>query len=201
MNRFNGVSAIADEITKQEQINQVINNIYSKLSTSNCEYVDNFNKVVNNMENISNTFNSADYTNISNKSQLFHQYYNIVSNNINFADKIKGYRGYVENFVDNIVNREDNLKVIHKELTFLEKFNSSGLTDSNVNNDYSTFTDSINNIKNTENNNLNNSYGNININMGGITQNITESNSNDILDMLVDKLRKTISGCGERGYG
>ena len=38
----------------------------------------------------------------------------------------------------------------------------------------------------------------ININMGGITQNITGQNGEDILDILVEKLVKGINTGGER---
>lgn len=197
---LNGVKLIAEEINSQNEFINTINNIYERLSTNYCEYVDKFNKVYSNVKNITNTFKTTENPQNFNNTEILQQYYNNISKNSNFADNYKGFSGYVEKFVDNFVNKEDNYEVFHKNFDFSENLNF--LNSVNDNNDmtteYKNFTD---NIRNTENNNSyeNNRYG-VNINMGGITQNITNSDGNDVMDILVDKLRKTIAGCGNKIY-
>ncbi len=195
---LNGVELIAEEIKSQNEFINNINNIYERLSTNYCEYVDKFNSVYNNIENTSNIFKTTEIPQYFNNREILHKYYNSFYKNFSFADNYKGFGGYVEKFVDNVVNKEDNYKVFHKNYDFSKNSDFLNSVNDTMSNEYKNFTD---NIKNTENNNSyeNNRYG-VNINMGGITQNITNSDGSDIMDMLVDKLRKTIAGCGNRVY-
>ncbi len=197
---FDGIKLIADEIKEKESFINNINNIYEKLSTNYCEYVDNINNIYNNMENVSKTFKTADNSQINNYTEILQQHYKNITENSCNADKYKGFGGYVDKIEDNFVNSVNNLEVIHKNDEFFKK--SDFLDVNSVDNYSSEFKNYSDSIKNTENNNSyeNNKYG-VNINMGGITQNITSSaDCNDVIDILVNKLRNAVYGCGSRIY-
>lgn len=193
---FDAVSLLYQEREQQTNLFQkMIENINNNLSTLNCEYVDNLNNMYSNIQNIAKTSNLSENFNVSNFTETFQKDYSNVINNTVFADKYRGLRGYVENFVDNTVKAEDFSKVIHNNYDFLENLKNDSTS---VSNEYKNLNNEIRNIENSANYETN-KYG-ININMGGITQHISNTNADTVMDMLIDKLQNTISSCSNRAY-
>lgn len=190
MTDLNGVKYISDEMYyKENLIEELLNNVYDSFSTNYNDYVENF----NNSLNVTYPFKLQDILNESNVYEYLYKNYLNLEKNVNYSDKIKGLSGYVENFVDNMLKKEEYSELIHSNYDFSEN--------SMVENNLKSFNESIKNIDNNQHNE-NNSYGyGININMGGITQNITESNCDDIMDMLVEKLRDAVASGSSRLYG
>lgn len=193
---FYAPELISEDIIKRQSLfEDIINNMYDRLSTNYCEYVNNINNMYYQGENITKTFNSADNRSKTNFTENLQQYYNYAIKSSLIADKIKGFSGYVENFEDNCAKVENIPEVIHNNIKN-SKNSIENISDTFQN--YKYLTENIKNIENSQNYN-NKSYG-ININMGGITQNISGAEGEDIMDILVDKLKNALSSCGEGIY-
>lgn len=197
MKNFNGVELLDKENEiRNNYFENIINNIYNKLSTNYCEYVDNISNMYTKLQNTSKSFKTVENFNNNNVTERFQNSYNNILKNSYFTDNYRGFSGYVENFVDNRVKRLENFEVIHKNIDSVKNLCSDNTS---ITNDYKHFTDIIRNVENSKSYD-NKSFG-VNINLGGITQNITGTGGDDVLDILVDKLKNSISSCCDKFYG
>ena len=150
-----------------------------------CEYVDN---IIPNVTDVKNMYN---YDIISENKGRIEEIYNNVQNIIsrdihsqnisNSAD----YSGFTPNFVDKSENFGDNNyypsennDFFHNNSTFKEIYR---------------FVDSI--PAHEEHGSRSSNTSNININLGGVTQNITEANCDKVLEELSDMLLRALGGC------
>lgn len=194
INSINNINKSIDNYNKLSTLfvdNDVYkkNNIMSNIENL-CEYVDNPVKNINNVNNRYN--NSKTLENISNISNINNILNNIPTtsfdniHNENISN-IATSKGFYTNYVDNSENSGDkvhfsvdNSKLFHKDSTFKEIYN---------------YVDNLSKGDNVTNNSSSHSKSNININMGGITQNITQANCDTVLDELSNILLRALSGC------
>lgn len=194
INSINNINKSIDNYNKLSTLfvdNDVYkkNNIMSNIENL-CEYVDNPVKNINNVNNRYN--NSKTLENISNISNINNILNNIPTtsfdniHNENISN-IATSKGFYTNYVDNSENSGDkvhfsvdNSKLFHNDSTFKEIYN---------------YVDNLNKGDTVTNNSSSHSKSNININMGGITQNITQANCDTVLDELSNILLRALSGC------
>ena len=198
MYSFNAIEYLKNEAEKRNEMseNKIIH-IFNELSTKNCEYVDNFNAVYNLAQNISKPMENRQIFNDFALTQRLVENYNYVSKNSNYWDKYSNLKQYVDNFVDNGVKAEEKYDIINNVDNCLDKMYNSQTENKDLNT-YENVTELFKNIQN-DNSSQSKNYA-FNINMGGITQNFSSDNSDDVLDMLVDKLQNAISGCADGIY-
>lgn len=198
MYSFDAIEYLKNEAEKRNEMseNKIIH-IFNELSTKNCEYVDNFNAVYNLAQNISKPMENRQLFNDFGLTQRLVENYNNVSKNSNYWDKYSNLKQYVDNFVDNGVKAEEKYDIINNVDNCLDKMYNSQTENKDLNT-YENVTELFKNIQN-DNSSQNKNYA-FNINMGGITQNFSSDNSDDVLDMLVDKLQNAISGCADGIY-
>ncbi len=194
INSINNINKSIDNYNKLSTLfvdNDVYkkNNIMSNIENL-CEYVDNPVKNINNVNNRYN--NSKTLENISNISNINNILNNIPTtsfdniHNENISN-IATSKGFYTNYVDNSENSGDkvhfsvdNSKLFHSDSTFKEIYN---------------YVDNLSKGDTVTNNSSSHSKSNININMGGITQNITQANCDTVLDELSNILLRALSGC------
>lgn len=198
MYSFDAIEYLKNEAEKRNEMseNKIIH-IFNELSTKNCEYVDNFNAVYNLAQNISKPMENRQLFNNFSLTQGLVENYNNVSKNSNYWDKYSNLKQYVDNFVDNGVKAEEKYNIINNVDNCLDKMYNTQTENKDLST-YENVTELFKNIQN-DNSSQNKNYA-FNINMGGITQNFSSDNSDDVLDMLVDKLQNAISGCADGIY-
>lgn len=170
---------------------QVENNVYKDFvhieNIKNlCEYVDNIASRITDEKNIYN------YDVIRENTNKFEEIYknaesfvskDIHSENIsNSAD----YSNFTPNFVDNSENSGENNWFSHENNEFFHN-------NSNFKEIYG-FVDNIS-APEIKNNSQTSNNSSININLGGVTQNITEANCDKVIEELSDMLLRALSGC------
>ncbi len=149
------------------------------------EYVDNISA---NIPDVNNMYNySIMPENMGKFEEIYNNSQNMVTENIhsqNISNNV-GYKGFApkfvdksENFGDNHYYSEDNNDFFHNNSVFKEIYG---------------FVDNISapHIKEEKAQNT----SNININLGGVTQNITEASCDKVLQDLSDILLRALSGC------
>lgn len=148
-----------------------------------CEYVDNINPQTTNVRNMYN------YDIIKENTEEIEKIYknteNIFSEDIhseNISNKAE-YTNFAPDFVDKSENSVENTSYSHQAKDFFHN---------NYNfKEISNFVDNIN----TQKSPTVTQSPNININLGGVTQNITEANCDSVLEELGNVLMKALSGC------
>lgn len=157
-------------------------------STKNlCEYVDN---LYSKIDNVNNMYNSHEILeNINNTEELYNNMENSLlkvvhsgntSTPASYTDFYSNFVDKSENFADNHNNSVDNSNFIHNSNDFKEIYS---------------FVDNISRSDTTTQNYSSKAGSNININLGGVTQNITEANCNNVLEELSEILIRALSGC------
>lgn len=151
-----------------------------------CEYVD---KKATNTTNVNAMYNYDKISeNISSISKIYQNMKNTNVENIHRQNisNLANLEGFYTSFVDKSENSVD------KEDLFVEKHNLF-----HNNSDFKEIYNYVDNLSKSDNitNNSSLSRSNVNINMGGITQNISEANCNAVLDELSEILVRALSGC------
>lgn len=194
---FDGINFINEDLKRSAQIYEdIAKRVFNQLSTNNSEYVDNYVNMYKTVENLTKTFNLQGLDNVANVTEIFQNDYKDYTKNAYFTDKYKGFSGYVENFVDNGVKVNENYPLIHNISDFIENVNTES---TDINRFYKNLSEVIHNVDNSTVNNQSESRS-VNINLGGVTQNFTGQNNDDVIDVLVDKLRMAVSGFGDGLY-
>lgn len=193
-----------DEKSLENRLIQMINDVLlgdiKKYPQQKCEYVDNLF-----CQNFKNDVYKNKEENVGKSAVL-----KAFGKNNCFYDDLSVYReNTVENF-NNILEKSVNKTVsggyVHKAVDNLpvnvkksEVINNFNPMEENINNLQNFCSDKKDYIPQAMEKNYTNSdnSSSININMGGITQNITGQNGEDILDMLVEKLIRGINTGGE----
>ncbi|MGN1319379.1 MAG: hypothetical protein ACI4VF_10230 [Lachnospirales bacterium] len=193
---LDAVTLISKDMEKQNFfMEEIFNNIYKNLSTNCCEYVDNYNNMYKTFENITKTYENSYFQGVNNFTDIFHNHYKNIINMSNFSDKSKGFSGYVENFVDKSAKLDNFFPLIHRVTNIS---NNKNLENAEYSKAYSNLNEFIRNVDNSTS--YQQSKKNFNINLGGITQNFASSDSNDVVDILVEKLKMAVSGFGDGVY-
>lgn len=194
INSINNINKSIDNYNKLSTL-FVDNNVYKKNSIMSnienlCEYVDN---PVKNINNVNNRYNNSkileNINNISNINNILNNVPSTSFDNIHNENtsNIATSEGFYTNYVDNSENSGDKVHFSVDNSNFFHK-------DSDFKEIYS-YVDNLCKGDTVTNNSSSQSKSNININMGGITQNITEANCNAVLDELSNILLRALSGC------
>ena len=128
----------------------------------------------------------------------------ILSNYKNLYDcneNISGNTDFYYDFADNVNNFGDKSSLTEEKSDFIHNISNFTKNDYAANNSYfNSIVKDVNSLdyshikRAADSYNTNNySSSDININMGGITQNITEGNCEDVMDMLVEGLLRGLS--------
>lgn len=168
--------------TKTEQ------NLYSAENSSGFEDNVWINNIYENIANQSSESAASDnyismLSHIPQRDKIVYDYGDSIDENTEFY---YDFADNVNNFGDKTVPSEEKAGFIHNISNFSENIDGS---------DYSY----IRRAADTYSTN-NYSDSSININMGGVTQNITEGNCEDVMDMLVESLMRGLSCKGSRVY-